>query len=415
MYIEESTPEGIGNLFAKAYRGDGDAENPLLRQGAVTLEDFKKGETGNGYIKVWAPWFRFDDYTRKLTGQAEYEEIARTLSVNEKNLIKMFGSNTITAQRLKWRREEIANFGGNENLFIQEYTEDEEKAFLLSGSPIFDGETLVRLAKMVKASPPPRTVKLHRPEDMQAKKMARHDGGVPVYAPKDRKVSVSTVANPTFSDMNRVAQIYEEPINGCEYLVVVDCMEGIELVKNTNKRDLNSILVLRRRYQDDAGVWHRKGLVARSHPQNQADPTPGADLAARLADYYGGAKIAIEVASAGAAWITRLKDMGATLYQREEYDEISQKFTPKLGWKTTEGTRRDAVDGLVLAFHQNDLWIPCENVRKQAYTFVRDEKGKPVAEAGNHDDDIMALAIGNHLLDEHAVRYRPLKNSRISY
>jgi hypothetical protein len=38
-------------------------------------------------------------------------------------------------------------------------------------------------------------------------------------------------------------------------------------------------------------------------------------------------------------------------------------------------------------------------------TFVRDKKGKYLAASGKHDDDVLCLAMGLHLI-EHAVTYR---------
>ena len=55
VVIMESTPNGAQGVFYQTW------------QAAADFEDFKAGRQANGYIRVFAPWFEFDDSASEIT------------------------------------------------------------------------------------------------------------------------------------------------------------------------------------------------------------------------------------------------------------------------------------------------------------------------------------------------------------
>jgi hypothetical protein len=82
IVIEESTPNGAGGAFYNTW------------QNAVEFDDYKKGQTGNGYVRVFAAWHDFEENQEKETEPLE-------LSFKEQSLRDEF---SLTDNQLAWRR-----------------------------------------------------------------------------------------------------------------------------------------------------------------------------------------------------------------------------------------------------------------------------------------------------------------------
>lgn len=85
------------------------------------------------------------------------------------------------------------------------------------------------------------------------------------------------------------------------------------------------------------------------------------------------------------------------LYVREVEDSISQNVIDKFGFKTTKITRPIILSILKEVFRDNAEWINDKETLEEALTFVRNEKGRPEARNGAHDDLIMGLAIAYYI------------------
>ena len=87
------------------------------------------------------------------------------------------------------------------------------------------------------------------------------------------------------------------------------------------------------------------------------------------------------------------------------------KTTSAYGWMTTTQTREVIVEKLATAIREWDtigsgIDVFCRLAIEQMENFVTKESGKSEAADGHHDDDVMAIAIGNQLLS-HATLYNP--------
>jgi len=83
----------------------------------------------------------------------------------------------------------------------------------------------------------------------------------------------------------------------------------------------------------------------------------------------------------------------SNLYRRKIEDKISENLQDKFGFKTTKTTRPIILSILKEVFRDNIDWINDKETLEEALTFVRNEKGRPEAQNGAHDDLIMGLAI----------------------
>lgn len=82
-------------------------------------------------------------------------------------------------------------------------------------------------------------------------------------------------------------------------------------------------------------------------------------------------------------------------YRREKVDEISLRREYRYGWRTDLKSRPLAIAGLVKVIRENVDSINDLGTLEEMLTFVRDEKGKAVAQEGKHDDLILGLAIAH--------------------
>lgn len=378
LEIIESTANGIGGAFYDKW------------QGAVEFEDYQQGRRGNGFVKVFAPWFAFADSTVVLNPQEEAAVLA-TLDEEEVRVKTLYGLN---AGQLAWRRRTLANeCGGDPFKFAQEYPSDPVSGFVSSGRQRFNAGGMAYWSKLAQT---------HRatPGILSAPRLGwQTTGGRPVF--------VATSENEAW------LQRWEEPRPGNRYLVAVDPATGAEQQTGAKREpDCHAALVLRAGGRDlRTGAWHRARLVARVAPPCRVDIDLLADFVAGLSRYYGSCLVVPEMNGHGLALVELLKQQSdIPLYRRPVYSLRESKQTEVLGWQTSDGagrtgTRSLIIEGLAAAIRDWDkegtgLDVSCPHVAEEATTFVVKESGKAEAMDGYHDDDIMALAFGLHCLGE---------------
>jgi phage terminase large subunit len=92
-------------------------------------------------------------------------------------------------------------------------------------------------------------------------------------------------------------------------------------------------------------------------------------------------------------------------YMREEEDSISGVLQKRFGFRTTRLTRPLIISELVeIVREQTDRFCDIKTLTEML-TFVRNEKGRPQAKEGAHDDLVMALAIAYYVRTQQ--RFRP--------
>ena len=85
------------------------------------------------------------------------------------------------------------------------------------------------------------------------------------------------------------------------------------------------------------------------------------------------------------------------IYVREREDTFTRNIVKSYGFKTTSLTRPVIIAGLVTLVREGVNLINDKETLEEMLTFVRNEKGRPEAQNGSHDDLIMGLAIAHYI------------------
>ena len=87
-------------------------------------------------------------------------------------------------------------------------------------------------------------------------------------------------------------------------------------------------------------------------------------------------------------------------YIREEEDTYTGKLTKKFGFRTDRNSRPRVISQLIQIVRESVNNINDKTTLEEMLTFVRNEKGRPEAQEGAHDDCIMSLAIAYDIKDQ---------------
>ena len=358
VVIAESTPEGANGWFYETW------------QEAVDIDEFLKRresglDSGIVWIKVFAAWFEFVEHQRKEKVK-EHERVEMERSLTEREVA--LRERGISWEQLAWRRDMIrTECGGSEDIFDEYYPEDDVRCFAVSGRPAFDVEALMAMEKRAKGI---AAVTGH---------LVMQESGDVSWSPR--------------SDGGGDVKVWEEPREGCRYLVACDPATGEDQTTGKNP-DRTSIGVWRQAYFDPStGIEHRTRLVARVRSPffGAGDEVAGHIL--RLSRWYGGAIVVIEV-NMGIHVVDRCKEAGIPLYMRRVPSARIGSEVMQYGYKLRDPEqRRQAVDALRVAIREQALDIACPDWIHEAKMFVVAKNGREEARGGEHDDDILMSAM----------------------
>ena len=154
--------------------------------------------------------------------------------------------------------------------------------------------------------------------------------------------------------------------------------------------------------------------VAVYKKQNTADDLY-ADQIYCLGMYYNIAIVGIEV-NFSYQPTNRLHRAGYPhLYVREHIDSLTNRVDKRYGFKTTALTRPVIIAELKRKFRESNGTIGCDiPTLNEMLTFVKNQKGKPEAIVGKHDDLVMSLAITHFIgqQGDHTYTDVPIKRYR---
>lgn len=175
-------------------------------------------------------------------------------------------------------------------------------------------------------------------------------------------------------DEDGFIDIYELPQKGHPYVLAGDTAgEGSDYFTGQVIDNINGKQAAKLRKQFDADEYTRQMYC--------------------LGTYYNEALIAIE-ANFDTYPIKKLYEYGYyKQYVREREDNYTDKHTKSYGFKTTAVTRPLILSILQEIVNEHIDLINDKETLEEMLTFIRNEKGRPEAQEGAHDDLIMALAI----------------------
>lgn len=327
----------------------------IIESTANGFEHFKEIWDGavkgdNDYIPVFIGWNELPEYSMTYTG---FE-----LTSEEKKLQETYG---LTLEQLTWRRWCIRNNCQNdEELFKQEYPINPYEAFIATGTHYFNQRNIIN-----------RLAKLKQPERVGYFEYTYQNEKIQSFKWKD--------------DPEGFIKIYEDVKAMKPYILAGDTSgEGSDyfigqVLDNTTGKQ---VAVLRKEFDE---VEYTRQMYC-------------------LGKYYNEALLSIE-ANYSTYPIKEAERLGYTKqYVREREDTYTGKMVKAFGFKTTSVTRPLILAQLqTIALEDIDL-INDKQTLEEMLTFVRNEKGRPEAQQGAHDDLVMALAIAYYVRPQQSMK-----------
>jgi hypothetical protein len=366
--IAESTPEGADGWFYEQYHGNKD------QSGALDLDAFiaelAKGNRnpGNGWVKVFAAWFEFEENATEVPPEQE-KEIMQHLTAREVQGISKYNW---TVNQIAWRRAKLkSECGGSEALFDEYYPEDDITCFLSSGRPRFDMSALIA-------------------EENRSRGITWKEGTIDLQENGTVTWCENTSGWAPF-------KICEQPKIGLKYLVTCDPMTGEDQTESSNP-DRHSIAVLRAEYFD-GNAHYPEAVVARVKSPYFGEADEVGQYIEALSKYYGDCIVVLEI-NMGLHILEHLKARGVPVFQREVIDPYNRETPRKMfGFKTKDAdTRRMLIDSLAIAIRDGTIHLNDQNIIDECKTFVVNKSGKAEARPGRKDDDVLAIAMGHYAI-----------------
>lgn len=335
--IVQTVPSDRSTMVVIESTANGYDHFKTLWDGAVNGE--------NEWVPVFLPWYMERGYRMAVTGQ-------ETWTAEEEALRRDFG---LDEEQLQWRRWAIrANCGGDEALFRQEYPNTPEEAFLLSGDPFFDNAALA--VQRRDAPEPIETGEFifdapaetgERPQGWQF--TARKGGSIRIWRRPEEGVPYVLGGDTAGEGSDRFTA------------VVLDNRTGEQVA------ELQMVL---------SEIQYARQIYC-------------------LGRYYNNALCAIEV-NFSTYPERKLEEWSyPRLYQRERFDTYKNVMVKSLGWVTSPKTRPQILAALHTVMEEAPETVNSQWLLGEMITFVYDERRKPQAAAGEHDDLVMAAAIAH--------------------
>lgn len=330
-----------------------------------------KGESD--FIPVFVGWNELTDYKMPYTG---FE-----LTDYEKNLQRIYN---LSLEQLSWRRWCIKNnCGGDEQQFKQEYPINPQEAFISSGNCVFDKEIVIN-----------RIQELSKPI-----RVGYFDYKYDDTMPAGKKITDIRWVN----DKNGYIEIYEVP-NIYKYCIGGDTAgEGSDWFTGHVLNAKTGKQVARLRHQMDEDLYVRQMYCLGYYYQYKNQRT----------EVITPALMCIE-SNFSSFPNKELVRLGySNMFVREKEDKYTGIMDKSYGFKTTSITRPVIIAELVKIVRESVELINDKLTLEEMLTFVRNEKGRPEAQQGAHDDLVMGLAIAYYSRSQVVFDEEPIEINKV--
>ncbi len=354
---------GFWKSMSKIQAGLGEAFTKdcikIYESTANGYNDFQKLWSSKSCINCFYEWWK----TREYRVNFENEEVKNKFIEDIKNKkewiferIKILtDEKKLELEQVYWYYKKYISYIDKE-LIKQEYPCSAEEAFLASGNCYFDKEKIVNRIAQLK-------------EPIKA--------GSFIYDYDGLKITNIRWQN----DINGFIKIYETPKKNYPYVLSGDTAgEGSDyfigqVLDNTTGKQVATL-----RKEFDADEYTRQMYC--------------------LGKYYNNALIGIE-SNFDTYPIKEIERLGyKKQYIREKADTFTGKIAKAYGFETNKKTRPLILSELQAIINDYIDLINDKETLEEMLVFVRNEKGRPEAQEGCHDDLVMALAIAFHIREQ---------------
>jgi len=265
----------------------------------------------------------------------------------------MMQKHSLDMEQMAWRRWAIqTKAGGDLSKFKQEYPLTDDEAFIVSGNPVFEPESVKEVGKHVRLPIWRGNLVASKVDPLRRPEMEANDKGT--------------------------VKIWVSPEAHHHYVIGGDVAFG---QKGTG--DYSTAQVIDRNTWQVVAEWH-----------GHIPPDLFGEQVKLLARTYNEAFVGVEVNGDGGLTVNRyLRDNYGSIYTRVVYDNTSDKEVDKLGWQTDKKTKPMMISDLSSSIRENEITIYNSELINELLTFVHKDDGSMGAQESGYDDRVMALAI----------------------
>lgn len=319
----------------------------------------------NGLVPMFFPWYIHEEYIRLVETNKFWAEVGTCNEQTREYIAYLYNDLKLPLERVSWWLWTLKNkCNNNINQMKQENPTTPEEAFIFSGTPVFDSETIQM-----------RIEYLRQKYEKEPPKKGRfsYTWNDPETQDRIKSESIKWVDDP-----NGPITIYEDVKSGYPYVLPGDTKgEGHDFYAGTV---INNVTGNR------SAVLHMQ--VSNSKPYTWQMYCLGM--------YYNRALIGIEI-NFNTAPIEELQRLNyPRQYMRQQYDKITKEYQQKFGWKTDGNTRPVIIDKEIDLIENNIELFNDITMLSEALTFVYVD-GRPDAMSSKHDDVLMSDMIGNEI------------------
>ena len=338
------------------------------------LNDFYTLWTGGQYVRCFYEWWRTPEYAEGFPDERERREFLAGIDDPGGGWLKarlrwLRGEKHLTPEQLHRYAKKYEGYLEKE-LIKQEYPCTPEEAFIASGTCVFDVEAVMRRLDAVRARPPLRR--------------GRFEFDTTYDADRDR-VEIVDGSVRWVDDPAGYVYIYEDARPGVPYVVGGDTAgEGSDLFVGQVLDNTTGRQVAKLRHQFDEDVFTGQIYC--------------------LGIHYNRALVGVE-ANFSSYPIKKLQEYGyPNQYVRQAEDTYTHGYKPSYGFRTTPVTRPVIIAELVRIVRESVDLLNDPDTLKEMLTFIKNERGRPEAQQGEHDDHVMALAIAYYIRPQQSFR-----------
>jgi len=313
IVIMESTSNGMGGDGKEFYRR------------------VKEAELGKSdYELIFCPFWEADEYELHHFDPFVYDDDPRYHGEEELNtlLLKEGFDPEKIKRKLAWRRYKIKNDMGSDIMspldqFKQEYPSTIDESFIASGSPVFDVQKI----------------------------KAEYQGLTSRNPTLHRGFTLSQITTDYL-------KVYARPEKGEIYAIGGDVSEGLAIGDSSSLYVVNS-------KNEQVASWHHK-----------VDPDLLGDVMCEIGRLFNDAILAPEINNMGITTLLRIKEKEyPNIFERINKEGTSDKYTKKLGWRTTAQSKREMLTKFSAMYRDGIAKIKDPLLLEEMMTVVTDENG----------------------------------------